>query len=98
MSSAPPPLRRDDDGRHSGRGTHVPDLARLLTMYEARQKAGPTAQRMHEGDPPQLDGDEPGRLVMIFAGREESGASPSRWAAGAFNRVVASLMGAGKLL
>lgn len=98
MSSAPTPLRRDYDGRPAGRGTHVLELVRLLTVHKARQQAGPTAQRMQEGDPPRLEGDEPGRLVLVFARREKGDVSPSRWAAGAFNRDVASMLSGGRLL
>jgi hypothetical protein len=98
MSSAPTPLRRDDDARPAGLGTHVVELVRLLTGQKTRQQAGPTAQRMREGDPPQLEGDEPGRLVLVFARRGKGDVCPSRWAAGAFNRDVANVLSGRKLL
>lgn len=75
----------------------MPHLARLLAIHGARQQAGPTARLMREGNPPQLDGDEAARLLILFAQQAEGGDIAARWAAGSFHRGVASLLEAGKI-
>lgn len=94
MSSPPFPRRREDAhqaSQHTGRGTRIPELSRLLAIHGARQIAGPTAKLMREGDLPRLDGNEPARMMMIFTNDLEE-PNRKRCAAGAFNKGIANLL------
>jgi hypothetical protein len=67
----------------------IKDLPVLLAVLATRQADCLTAKRVREGDPPDLTGDEPGRMAEIFAPVAARPVLP-KGAAGAFNTGIAA--------
>jgi len=75
-------------------GPRIADLPVMLAVLSAQQAAGLTATRMREELSPGDAGDQPGRMVAIFA-PPSARPSPSRGLSGAFHAAVAERLSMG---
>lgn len=72
-----------------GRGTHIPNIPRLLAVLAARQRSLPTARAMRCGSVDAGDQMPADRMVGIFGG---GGRASGRVAPGAFNPATAQYL------
>jgi hypothetical protein len=79
----------------AGSQERMTELPVMLAVLSAQQATGFTAMRVREGNPPESQGDEPGRMTAIFS---PTPAMPglARGLAGSFNAAVAARLSSGR--